>query len=113
MLFRSLSKQATASVLVAEEGAADAELGLQRVVESESMLLGIVEAVSQITAMSEQMATAVEEQAMVSQEVNNQVAEISALAERSLHRTDESAESIRSSQRVSEQLYELVNRFKS
>ncbi|HKM36174.1 MAG TPA: methyl-accepting chemotaxis protein [Thiopseudomonas sp.] len=108
-----LSKQATASVLVAEEGAADAELGLQRVVESESMLLGIVEAVSQITAMSEQMATAVEEQAMVSQEVNNQVAEISALAERSLHRTDESAESIRSSQRVSEQLYELVNRFKS
>lgn len=108
-----LSQQAATSVRVAEEGATDAEQGLQRVVESESMLLGIVEAVSKITAMSEQMATAVEEQAMVSQEVNSQVAEIAALATRSLERTDESAVSIRGSQKVSEQLHELVNRFKS
>jgi len=112
-IVQSLSAQAATSVLVAQEGAADAEMGLQRVVESESMLLGIVEAVSKISAMSEQMATAVEEQAMVSQEVNRQVAEISALADRSLHRTEDSAESIRSSQRVSEQLHELVNRFRS
>ena len=77
------------------------------------MLLGIVEAVSKISAMSEQMATAVEEQAMVSQEVNRQVAEISNLANRSLERTQDSAESIRSSQRVSEQLHELVNRFRA
>ncbi len=112
-IVESLSAQAATSVLVAEEGAADAELGLQRVVESESMLLGIVEAVSKISAMSEQMATAVEEQAMVSQEVNRQVAEISELANRSLERTQDSAESIRSSQRVSEQLHELVNRFRA
>ncbi len=59
------------------------------------------------------MATAVEEQAMVSQEVNRQVIEISALSDRSLQRTEENAESIRTSQRVSEQLYEMVNRFKS
>ena len=111
-IVESLSAQAATSVLVAEEGAADAELGLQRVVESESMLLGIVEAVSKISSMSEQMATAVEEQAMVSQDVNRQVAEISNLANRSLERTQDSAESIRSSQRVSEQLHELVNRFR-
>ncbi len=112
-IVKNLSAQAVTSVRVAEEGAADAETGLQRVVESESMLAGIVEAVSKISAMSEQMATAVEEQAMVSQEVNRQVTEISALSERSLQRTDDSAKSIRNSQRVSEQLYELVNRFKS
>lgn len=112
-IVESLSAQAATSVLVAEEGAADAELGLQRVVESESMLLGIVEAVSKISSMSEQMATAVEEQAMVSQDVNRQVAEISNLANRSLERTQDSAESIRSSQRVSEQLHELVNRFRA
>ena len=53
------------SVRVAEEGAMDAETGLQRVVESEKVLSGIVEAVNAIYAMSEQMATAVEEQAMV------------------------------------------------
>lgn len=108
-----LSAQAVTSVLVSEEGAADAEMGLQRVVESESMLAGIVDAVSRISAMSEQMATAVEEQAMVSQEVNRQVAEISTLADRSLQRTEESADSIRSSQRASEQLHELVRRFRT
>lgn len=76
------------------------------------MLAGIVEAVSKISAMSEQMATAVEEQAMVSQDVNRQVTEISALSDRSLQRTQESAESIQNSQKVSEQLHELVNRFR-
>ena len=107
-----LSTQASTSVKVAEEGAADAQMGLQRVLESESMLAGIVVAVNRISAMSEQMATAVEEQAMVSQEVNRQVADIAGLSERSLQRTQESAESIRNSQRVSEQLHELVNRFR-
>ncbi len=112
-IVKNLSAQAVTSVQVAEEGAVDAATGLQHVVESESMLAGIVEAVSEISAMSEQMATAVEEQAMVSQEVNRQVIEISALSDRSLQRTEENAESIRTSQRVSEQLYEMVNRFKS
>ncbi len=107
-----LSTQASTSVKVAEEGAADAQMGLQRVLESESMLAGIVVAVNRISAMSEQMATAVEEQAMVSQEVNRQVADIAGLSERSLQRTQESATSIRNSQRVSEQLHELVNRFR-
>lgn len=107
-----LNTQASTSVKVAEEGAADAQMGLQRVLESESMLAGIVVAVNRISAMSEQMATAVEEQAMVSQEVNRQVADIAGLSERSLQRTQESATSIRNSQRVSEQLHELVNRFR-
>ncbi|NLY13454.1 MAG: methyl-accepting chemotaxis protein [Gammaproteobacteria bacterium] len=111
-IVEALSLQAATSVQVAEEGAAEAEAGLQQVVESESMLLGIVEAVSRISAMSAQMATAVEEQAMVSQEVNRQVADISLSVERSLKRSEESAESIRSSQQVFEQLHELVNRFK-
>jgi aerotaxis receptor len=61
-------------------------------------------AIHEISAMSEQMAAAVEEQAMVSQEVNRQVLEISALSERSLQRTQESTESIRYPQRVSMQL---------
>lgn len=69
-------------------------------------------AIHEISAMSEQMAAAVEEQAMVSQEVNRQVLEISALSERSLQRTQESTESIRYPQRVSMQLNELVNRFR-
>jgi aerotaxis receptor len=111
-IVEGLTGQANSSVAVAKEGAEDAETGLQRVIESENMLQGIAEAVNQISAMSEQMAAAVEEQALVSEEVNRQVKEISELAERSLARTEESADSIRQSQRVSDQLHELVNRFK-
>ncbi len=107
-----LTGQASASVAVAEEGARDAETGLQRVIESENMLQGIADAVNLITTMSEQMAAAVEEQALVSEEVNRQVGEISQLAESSLSRTEASADSIRRSQKVSGELHELVNRFK-
>lgn len=111
-IVENLTVQANSSVAVATEGAADAEIGLQRVMESENMLREITEAVNQISAMSEQMAAAVEEQALVSEEVNRQVKDIAELAERSLTRTEESAESIRQSQQVSNQLHELVNRFK-
>lgn len=111
-IVESLTTQANSSVVVANEGTTDAEVGLERVIESESMLQSIAEAVNQISSMSEQMAAAVEEQALVSEEVNRQVKDISELAERSLMRTEESAQSIRKSQQVSNQLHELVNRFK-
>lgn len=107
-----LTGQAHSSVIVAEEGARDAETGLQQVIHSETMLGGIAEAVNQISGMSTQMAAAVEEQALVSEEVNRQVKAITELAERSLAKTEESAASIRQSQHVSDQLHELVHRFK-
>lgn len=81
-------------------------------IDSEGMLLNITDAVNEISSMSEQMAAAVEQQALVSEEVNRQVNEISELAERSLSRTKESADSIRQPETVSDQLHELVNRFK-
>eukprot|EP01155_Anaeramoeba_flamelloides_P049410 Anaeramoba_flamelloidesc41543_g2_i4.p1 GENE.c41543_g2_i4~~c41543_g2_i4.p1 ORF type:complete len:238 (-),score=24.20 c41543_g2_i4:258-971(-) len=111
-IVEGLTGQASTSVTVAQEGARDAETGLQRVIESETMLQGIADAVNRITTMSEQMAAAVEEQALVSEEVNRQVKEISLLSESSLARTEESADSIRRSQKVSAELHELVNRFK-
>lgn len=108
----SLTGQAEQSVHIANAGAQDAETGLQKVIESETMLRGIAEALLHISSMSEQMAAAVEEQAHVSEEVNGQIREISELALNSLNRTEESASNIRISQEVSEELYELVNRFK-
>lgn len=107
-----LTGQAQQSVSIANTGAQEAETGLQRVIESEVMLRGIGDALREISSMSEQMAAAVEEQALVSEEVNGQVSEISQLALGSLRRTEESASSIRVSQEVSEDLYELVNRFR-
>ncbi len=109
----NLRSQAVASVQCTEEGALDSELGLQQVLDAETMLTGIVEAVTKISSMALQMATAVEEQAMVSEDVNRQITEISALSNNSLQRTEESALSLKKSQEVSEELLELVNRFKA
>lgn len=109
----NLQSQALDSVQYTEVGASDSDQGLKRVLESETMLTGIVEAVTKISSMSLQMATAVEQQAMVSQDVNRQIAEISALSSYSLQRTEESAISLKKSKEVSEQLLELVNRFKA
>lgn len=108
----ALTQQARQSVDIAHAGANDADSGLQKVVEAEQMLSGIAAAVVEISAMAEQMATAVEEQALVSQDVNGQVAEISRLASDSLVRTEESAGSLRRSKKVSDDLHELVNRFR-
>lgn len=79
-IVESLAGQAEHSVQIANEGALGAETGLQKVIESETMLRGIAEALFQITSMSEQMAAAVEEQAQVSKEVNGQISDISKLA---------------------------------
>jgi len=111
-IVESLTAQAGQSVEVARSGAEDADDGLQKVKAAENMLTGIAEAVQEISSMSDQMASAVEEQALVSQDVNQQVAEISRLATDSLERTEESASSIRQSRKVSDDLHELVNRFK-
>ena len=111
-VIETLTENASRSVQVAMSGTEDAEKGLQRVIESEKMLQGISAAVNDIYAMSEQMAAAVEEQALVTADVNNQVQEITRLAEESLDKSNQSAQSIAQSQKVSDDLHELVNRFK-
>lgn len=108
----NLNEQAHESVGIAHSGANKAEEGLKRVIESEEMLQGITGALGKISSMSEQMAVAVEEQAIVSSGMNDQFREISLRAVDGLTRTEESANSIRLSQRVSEELHELVSRFK-
>lgn len=108
----ALSQQANESVKIATEGAEDAEDGLHQVIETEKMLHGIAEAVESITDMSGQMAAAVEEQAQVTDEVNQQINSIASLANNSLTITSEAAETIRRSQKVSGDLHELVERFR-
>ena len=61
--------------------------------------------------MSIQMAAAVEQQANVAEEVNQQVVNISSLANDTLKEASSSADSIRKLQRVSNELHELVVRF--
>ncbi|MDO1955191.1 hypothetical protein Q2407_26480, partial [Escherichia coli] len=58
-----------------------AEAGVQRVVEADSALIGISEAVSNITEMTTQIAAAAEEQSAVAEEINRNISTIAALAE--------------------------------
>ena len=110
-IISGLTSKADTAVRVAQSGTAGAETGLSRVKETEDMLNGISDAVGSIAHMSIQMAAAVEQQANVAEEVNQQVVNISSLANDTLKEASSSADSIRKLQRVSNELHELVVRF--
>jgi len=111
-IINELTDRAQRSVTVALEGHKDAERGLEKVVETEDKLNSISESVSSIANMAIQMAAAVEEQAHVSEEINRQVVNISELANNSMAKAGDSSESILVLQGISQQLHELVVRFK-
>ncbi|WP_166838860.1 methyl-accepting chemotaxis protein [Rheinheimera pleomorphica] len=110
-IIADLTSRADTAVRVAHTGTAGAEAGLNRVKETEEMLNGISDAVGSIANMSIQMAAAVEQQANVAEEVNQQVVNISSLANNSLTEAANSANSIKQLQQVSNELHELVVRF--
>jgi aerotaxis receptor len=62
--------------------------------------------------MAEQMAAAVEEQAHVAEDINQQIVSISDLASKSLSQGTAVSESGKDLQNTSEQLHELVERFR-
>ena len=110
-IINDLTNRATNAVRVAQNGTQGAETGLGRVKETEEMLNGISDAVGSIAQMSIQMAAAVEEQANVAEDINQQVVNISNLANKSLGEAGRSADSIKQLQLVSNELHELVVRF--
>ncbi|MBU1619751.1 MAG: methyl-accepting chemotaxis protein [Gammaproteobacteria bacterium] len=111
-IIQQLSTKAKASVLVAENGRKDAELGVTQVAQTEKVLEGISVAVSSIAAMAGQMAAAVEEQAHVAEDINQQIVSISDLAATSLSQGTAVSKSGKDLQNTSEQLHELVERFR-
>ncbi|HEY0921196.1 PAS domain-containing methyl-accepting chemotaxis protein [Rheinheimera pacifica] len=110
-IISDLTTRADTAVRVAQNGTSGAEAGLIRVKETEEMLNGISDAVGSIANMSIQMAAAVEQQANVAEEVNQQVVNISSLANNTLIEAGNSADSIKQLQLVSNELHELVVRF--
>lgn len=108
----ALKAEASSAVQVAEKGLEDAEQGAVKVSESTKALNGINEAVNQIAQMSTQMATAVDEQAHVVEDVNRQISNISDLVNESEDAVNNTATSIRQLKSVSNELHELVVRFK-
>ncbi|HAT40455.1 MAG TPA: chemotaxis protein [Rheinheimera sp.] len=112
-IVEALKQQAAGAVTVAQKGIDDAEHGLERVVESSSMLHGIADSVQQIANMSTQMAAAVEEQAHVAEDINRQVVRISELADGSADSAHQTSGAIGQLHAVADDLSELVERFKA
>ncbi|SNY53345.1 methyl-accepting chemotaxis sensory transducer with Pas/Pac sensor [Arsukibacterium tuosuense] len=107
-----LTGRASEAVDIADAGAKDAEDGLLHVVESGTMLSGISEAVNQIAQMSTHMASAVEEQAHVAEDINKQIVSISTLADASTESSVKLSDTITYLNKIADELHELVVRFK-
>lgn len=107
-----LTKSAQDAVLTANLGTHAAAEGLDKVLENAQMLSGISVAVRQIADMSTQMASAVEEQAHVAEDINRQVVSISDLASESAESAKDTAQAISTLLNVSDDLHELVVRFR-
>ncbi len=111
-IVQSLSIGASVAVSSAELGNTAAADGLEKVVSSADMLKGISAAVQKITDMSAQMAAAVEEQSHVSEDINRQVVSIADLAATSAVSAKSMADAMTTLRDESDELHELVVRFR-
>ena len=111
-IINTLSTKATESVAVAAAGRQDAAHGVDVVEQSEHMLSDISKVLNEIAAMATQMAAAVEEQAHVAEDINQQVVTISNLAGDSMQSGEAVNTSGQALNQTSAQLQELVVRFR-
>jgi aerotaxis receptor len=110
-LIAKLQHTASNAVQTMDAGHRQAEEGVARVLEADQALVGISEAVANITDMATQIAAATEEQSAVAEEISRNITTISQLA-------DETSEQAQNSALLSEELtktansqYSLVERF--
>ena len=89
-----------------------ADRGLDQMIEAEETLGQISTSVVTIAEMALQMAAAVEQQAQVSEEINQQIEKIASMASENLDKGEESTRSVRAVEKIATDLHELVVRFK-
>ncbi|MBR9882313.1 MAG: methyl-accepting chemotaxis protein [Oceanospirillales bacterium] len=111
-ILSKLRKSVDGAVEIAGEGQSQAHDGLSNVYETEQILNQISEMMSNIANMSLQMATAVEEQAHVSDEIGRQVTSIADISAHSLKETEQSSSMMRKLRGVADEMKELVVGFR-
>lgn len=111
-IIQSLQQRSQDAVDTADIGKTGVEESLRKGQESEMMFRQTSEAMSNIAHMTLQMAAAVEEQAQVSEEINNQVANISTLATHCLSKVNDTTNKVDQLSQVSAEMKELVEGFK-
>jgi aerotaxis receptor len=111
---RNLAKRTQESTKQIQEIIKNLQLGASsaKVIETEAMLQGIMDAVNIIAKMGHQIAVAVEEQSHVSEDINRQISRIADLAGDSFQQSEQAASVSSDLEQNAESLYQLVERFK-
>ncbi|PVZ13885.1 MULTISPECIES: PAS domain-containing methyl-accepting chemotaxis protein [unclassified Pseudomonas] len=110
-LIARLQQSANEAVQTMDAGRRQAEEGVARVLEADQALVGISEAVANITEMTTQIAAATEEQSSVADEVSRNISTIAALADETTGQAMASAELSQALTQTAATQYALVERF--
>ncbi|WP_241090198.1 methyl-accepting chemotaxis protein, partial [Pseudomonas viridiflava] len=110
-LIAKLQQTANDAVQTMNTGHRQAEEGVARVLEADQALVGISEAVANITDMTTQIATATEEQSSVAEEINRNISTIAGLADKTSDEAHRSAVLSAELTDTANSQYSLVERF--
>ncbi|MCS3468123.1 aerotaxis receptor [Pseudomonas sp. JUb42] len=110
-LIAKLQQTANNAVQTMNSGHRQAEEGVARVLEADQALIGISEAVANITDMTTQIAAATEEQSAVADEISRNIATISQLADQTADEAQRSAKLSGELTDTANTQYSLVERF--
>ncbi|MNZ25467.1 PAS domain-containing protein [Pseudomonas alkylphenolica] len=110
-LIAKLQQTASNAVQTMESGHRQAEEGVARVMEADQALVGISEAVANITDMATQIAAATEEQTAVADEISRNISTIAELADQTSEQAQHSALLSEELTRTATTQYSLVERF--
>ena len=111
-IINELSHSTSQALNVAEQGEQESNQGMADLIQSTNVLAQINESIDKINDMSLQIAAAIEQQASVSDDINQQVVNIAALAGDSLQSASNVEQSSEEMSQVSKDMVELVVRFK-
>jgi aerotaxis receptor len=110
-IIASLQAGAERAVNTANKGEQISRDSVQSVQAVQNALVGITQAVSRITGMSQQMATASEQQSHVAEDINQQITRIAQLCDHSASQARQGAEISQDLERMAEYLHNLAERF--
>jgi aerotaxis receptor len=110
-LIAKLQQTANNAVQTMETGRRQAEEGVEQVMEADKALVGISDAVANITGMATQIAAATEEQSSVAEEVSRNISTIAQLADQTSDEARRSATLSAELTHTANTQYSLVERF--
>jgi len=110
-IIASLQAGAERAVATASKGEQISQDSMRSVDAVQNALVGISQAVSRITGMSSQMATASEQQSHVAEDINQQITRIAQLCDHSAGQARQGAEISQDLERMAEYLHSLAERF--